>query len=500
MSKMQYVTVIMSEKQYNKEATNILLDGIWDNNLEACRKAISEGADVNARVVQDMPMSSATLLHHAVQSDNLEMVQLLYENGAAQSINAQDLHRNTPLHHAAQSGNLEMVQFLYQNGAAQNINAQDKSGRMPLHYAAQSGNLEMVQFLYENGAAQNINAQDQHRKIPLHYAAHSGNLEMVQFLYKNGADQNINAQDKSGRMLLHYAAQSGNLEMVQFLCKLAPESINAQDESGRIPLHYAAASGNLEMVQFLYENGAAQNINAQDQSRKTPLHFAAESGNLETVQFLYKLAPESINAQDQWRKTPLHYTVRSSIKTSKFLIEHGATLSDIDKKIFKISITTIEGLEELKSSKNTTIKYMLEEEDFYNKTYDKIIERKADEIFDSMSRGRPYNEDKLTNLSEESQKAIVEKLNLICIQDGILSYEKADTALNSANLPDYIKEEMKKNLDDSRSALEVIEGGVLDFVYGQSPVPKDLLTKYQDNAHPYDPSTDKRKTLLDLKR
>lgn len=52
---------------------------------------------------------------------------------------------------AAWQGNIELLQLLYENGA--DINATDKIGRCALFHAAHHGNCEVVNWLLEHGAS-----------------------------------------------------------------------------------------------------------------------------------------------------------------------------------------------------------------------------------------------------------------------------------------------------------------------------------------------------------
>ena len=60
-----------------------------------------------------------TLLHFAVQADNLEVVDLLLNYGANPSI--KNSKNETPAHYAARLGNLEILKFLVENGGLHGI-------------------------------------------------------------------------------------------------------------------------------------------------------------------------------------------------------------------------------------------------------------------------------------------------------------------------------------------------------------------------------------------
>ena len=60
------------------------------------------------------------------------------------------MHGFTVLHRAIESDNLELIHWLIEQGA--DVNAKDKSGASVLNYAAESRNLKLVKWLREHGA------------------------------------------------------------------------------------------------------------------------------------------------------------------------------------------------------------------------------------------------------------------------------------------------------------------------------------------------------------
>jgi len=75
-------------------------------------------------------MSNRTPVHMAVARDNIEMVQLLLDNGADITLPDENGWWNTPLAEAISRKNIDMVQLLLDNGAT--INIQNKHGKQLL--------------------------------------------------------------------------------------------------------------------------------------------------------------------------------------------------------------------------------------------------------------------------------------------------------------------------------------------------------------------------------
>ena len=111
---------------------------IWSaaakGNLDAIRRQLDNGTDVNSTFVQaGVPGSGATPLHLAVITGQLDAAKLLLEKGADIEAKAADEHKGTPLHWAAFVGRINAVKFLLEAGA--NVNAKDQHGNTVLDSA-----------------------------------------------------------------------------------------------------------------------------------------------------------------------------------------------------------------------------------------------------------------------------------------------------------------------------------------------------------------------------
>jgi len=155
------------------------------------------------------PVDIPSALFNAIKNGRLDVVRILLRNNPNWVIsNGQD--RKTPLHHAVELDNVAIVQHLIECGA--DVNAKDNEGNTPLHLAAQDGNIGIVKLL---GNA-DINANNYNDQTPLHQAARCGNIDVVMYLVsKKWAD--IDAKDDDGRSPLHLAAQEGKIEIVKYL-------------------------------------------------------------------------------------------------------------------------------------------------------------------------------------------------------------------------------------------------------------------------------------------
>src|SRR5688572_22916218 len=93
---------------------------VWEKDIEAVKKALQSGADVNALMGGDDPdFAGATPLMLAVRLNWRPCTELLLQAGA--EVNAADQDGATALHHAAQANAIEAIEVLLTAGA--NVNA-----------------------------------------------------------------------------------------------------------------------------------------------------------------------------------------------------------------------------------------------------------------------------------------------------------------------------------------------------------------------------------------
>jgi hypothetical protein len=125
--------------------------------LTICALALQSGM---VWAMEKNEVSNDQKLLEASKNGNLEEVKKAINNGA--NINAKNNYGATPLHLACYNGYLEIVECLVENKAE--INAKNNDGYPPLHLACDKGHLDIVKYLIKNGA--NINAKDNEGYTP----------------------------------------------------------------------------------------------------------------------------------------------------------------------------------------------------------------------------------------------------------------------------------------------------------------------------------------------
>jgi ankyrin repeat protein len=123
------------------------------------------GADPNQKT-----SSGDSALHSAVESNRLDLVQILVKFGA--DINSLQSDGETPLHLACFKGNCEIVQYLLDNKADPNVQ-NSLLGKTPLHYAVDYNYSDITRLLLKAGASHQIkdkfdkNAKDSARSVEI---------------------------------------------------------------------------------------------------------------------------------------------------------------------------------------------------------------------------------------------------------------------------------------------------------------------------------------------
>jgi ankyrin repeat protein len=192
-----------------------LLAGIRQKDIEAVRRIVADGIDLN-------PISG---LHDV----------------------------NKPLAYAAAYGNLEIVKLLIKAGA--DLNGQVAYGDVALIKADEHGNVEILEYLIEQGA--DVNLPNLYGMTPFIGLCGSGRLNLVQFAATHGADVNSSYRAKVGEGAgmknfspLETAAFRGRLDVVKLLLSLGADP-RTKDYKGRSPIELAKSKGHEDVAKLL---------------------------------------------------------------------------------------------------------------------------------------------------------------------------------------------------------------------------------------------------------
>jgi len=150
-----------------------------------------------------------SLLHKAVLSSNLDLVQFLLscttEDGdLLLDINGTSEEGFTALHQAALHGSNKIIKLLLAKGAAVDCLSRQKA--TPLHLAATKDHVRAAELLLEKGAF--VDAQDRSQRTPLHYACLFGHAKIIQLLISNNAD--VHLKDRRKESCISLALKTGD--------------------------------------------------------------------------------------------------------------------------------------------------------------------------------------------------------------------------------------------------------------------------------------------------
>lgn len=200
---------------------------------------------VNVNLTQDQPsVAGTTLLHIACEYGYPEMVRLLMEAGADDTL--QNAKEETAAH-----------MTVSRNVRYKTISAETRAEMIKL--------LEHVDIPGKNGITPLMAAQD--------YDLHASRILTPVFIEK-GAD--VNRADNAGNTaLLLHARWYCDKEVVKAMLN-AGYNINARNKDGNTVLHYALKNRSSDVARYLLKKGADYTI--ANEKQITPLQMAVENG------------------------------------------------------------------------------------------------------------------------------------------------------------------------------------------------------------------------------
>lgn len=227
-------------------------------------------------------------LFNKVRDNDLNAVKKLLAAGA--DVNMQDdMMGYTPLILSVHNGHKEMAELLLSKGAALN-QQEERTGYTPLMLALNSNNAELAKFLIDKGADFKIKSNDGATALIL---ACGVSPELAKTLLSKGAD--IHAVTEKGQGVFTQCVLAGMMggnekitpEFAEFLLSKGAdidEKNTMGGYKGYTPLFWAILYGETDVVKFLANKGA--DVNAVADNGKTPLSIASEAGSEDIVEIL----------------------------------------------------------------------------------------------------------------------------------------------------------------------------------------------------------------------
>ncbi|KAH6662422.1 hypothetical protein F5X68DRAFT_218561 [Plectosphaerella plurivora] len=262
-------TLLDRETYMEPEAAVICSVAAKHGNLEVV-KAIYYSANLGPNIL------SLCLTQALEGTRHLPTVQFLLEKGADANI-----PNFFPLHLAAESDDVELLTLLLDNGTR--IATEDRRGLTPIAKAA-AYSKECTKLLLARGADPDHGTARFGVPVqkPLYMAALSGRVDTAQMLLDAGAD--IEAVASNGRRALACAAELGHFKVVALLLDRGAD-VHAHSNSQHMALNLAASLGHLETVRVMCEHHSSQTALFAT-ARAAAVTCARKAGQQDIVDYL----------------------------------------------------------------------------------------------------------------------------------------------------------------------------------------------------------------------
>lgn len=187
-----------------------------------------------------------------------------------------------PLQGAASQGNIEVVELLLQNGAAVNAVSHQFSDGTALQAAVVAGHYEIAKLLLDHGANPNLGAGA--FTNPITAAVSCRHSSLIELLLSRGADPNVFGGSDGSTPLINAAFKLPAKDL-EVLIRYGAR-VDTADPDEDTALIISAYLGDDDCITCLLNHGAR--VNFCGKNRGTALHAAAARGHIETCRLLLK--------------------------------------------------------------------------------------------------------------------------------------------------------------------------------------------------------------------
>jgi ankyrin repeat protein len=222
----------------------------------------------------------AKLLYWAVDIKNKKIINLLLDYGAELTI-------HSALLHAIDSNFLDMVQLLVERGAPVNV----VSSETPLTRAIKRGYLDIAKCLIESGA--DVNLADLDDNLPVKMCMEKRNFEILNHMIEKGLKVDAILANTS----LVWSLEMENVNLVKYFIEQGAD-VNQKYKNDQTLLSIAMKNSDLRSFRLLIESGAdPQLTEAEIKEKMTKDHdFAIYMKSLDLESKTKKLTIQENNA------------------------------------------------------------------------------------------------------------------------------------------------------------------------------------------------------------
>ena len=203
----------------NQNLDTLLIRAVFNKNLEACKKALQNGAQPNALVLDDFPLFDLrgySALQLAVRSNNAEIVAELLRAGA-------DVNLPLEVYNQTYSNLLAMASELASKDVFEKI----------LAYSSQNA-VNSASIVRKNADGEQILLPILHVLAGTSYFDYDAQNDKIKILLDKGYD--VHTKDSKGRFAVHYALHVRNLTSLKLLAQYGAD-LDAQTDGGKKIIH-----------------------------------------------------------------------------------------------------------------------------------------------------------------------------------------------------------------------------------------------------------------------
>ena len=312
--------------------------------VDFTHKLMEMGCEID-QGMHDQKNENESVIPHAARINDYEFIKKLI--GLGININGLDFNTSA-LHVACETDNVEMIEFLLENGAEfydqehyqridlfREYNTIDRTRidvyETPLTLACLKGSLNAVRYLHNHQPE--LFTKGSAYWDAFAAAIKSRNMVLMDLLIEFGGDISIESESKIN--LLMVACAFGNIEIINYIFDKGNFDINSPDSSKKCALYYFLLVKKsmieiAEMVRFLVEKGADPFAILCKDANYTVLHWASGKRNYKLIEYLLTETPLS------------HCSLKDIRPSEKGLIEMismGSTMfhetGKYDEEVFK---------------------------------------------------------------------------------------------------------------------------------------------------------------------
>ncbi|KAL2326970.1 hypothetical protein Fmac_020397 [Flemingia macrophylla] len=218
-----------------------------------------------------------TPLHEAVKSKDFGVVRVIFDATDKHVVHCLNKSSRSPLFLAVESENVEILNLLLETPFPADKPLPQCLGNSPLHAAIIQRNPDLIRKI-QLQKPELVYLKDEDGNSSLHYAAYIGYVEGCRMIIEN-LDNTTLEWNKKGCRPIHLACKRGDVGMVKEFLEHEWSINSTVNQRGQNILHVAAKNGRSDLVKYLLKHPKMDKftLNQKDNDGNTPLHLASKN-------------------------------------------------------------------------------------------------------------------------------------------------------------------------------------------------------------------------------